>query len=156
MTLDELRALEAAATPGPWAWRWPSGSRDGPTIVHPKSGLLLVIDAVRSGMNAATLRFARRTDSMGGTMHNADSWMPHRGGDRPDYQTPTSPDMQMLTAARNALPALLAVAEACKGLMRRMEINELVNRPGNPCNHYDQPYYDAAKDALVALEKEQG
>ena len=53
---------------------------------------------------------------------------------------------------RPTLSALLAVAEACKGLMRRMEINELVNRPGNPCNHYDQPYYDAAKDALAALE----
>jgi hypothetical protein len=46
-----------------------------------------------------------------------------------------------------AAPALF---EACRRLCHRLEVNELVNRPGNPCNHYDQPDYDFAKQAMAA------
>jgi len=35
-----------------------------------------------------------------------------------------------------------------KELCRRLEVNELVNRPTDPCNHYDQPAYDRAQ-ALI-------
>jgi hypothetical protein len=49
-----------------------------------------------------------------------------------------------------AAPDLLA---ACKALCRRLESNELVNRPDNPCNHYDQPAYD---EALAAIAKAEG
>jgi hypothetical protein len=38
---------------------------------------------------------------------------------------------------------------ACKELCRRLEANELVNRPSNPCNHYDQPTYDRARAAIA-------
>jgi hypothetical protein len=48
-----------------------------------------------------------------------------------------------------AAPDLL---EACKELCARLEANELVNRPSNPCNHYDQPAYDRARAAIAKAE----
>ncbi len=42
--------------------------------------------------------------------------------------------------------------ECCKDLCRRLEVNELVNRPDKPGNEYDQPAYDRAKAAIAAAE----
>lgn len=44
------------------------------------------------------------------------------------------------------------LVDACEQLCNRLEVAELVNRPGNPCNHYDQPTYDRAK-AIIARAK---
>lgn len=43
------------------------------------------------------------------------------------------------------------LVEALKGLCHRMEVDELVNRPENPGNQYDQPAYDAAVAALAMV-----
>jgi hypothetical protein len=50
-----------------------------------------------------------------------------------------------IVRAVNAHDALVA---ACEELCFHLEANELVNRPDNPCNHYDQPAYDRAQAAL--------
>lgn len=42
--------------------------------------------------------------------------------------------------------------EALKAVMLRLERNELINRPKDPCNHYDQPAYDQGVAALAATE----
>lgn len=39
------------------------------------------------------------------------------------------------------------LAKALKDCAARLDANELVNRPHDPANKYDQPAYDAAKDA---------
>jgi hypothetical protein len=70
VTIERLRELEAAATPGPWAWR--SRSIDGPT-----------------GRWIAYLP----TEGEGLT------------------------DVELIAATRNALPALLDVAEAARQLI---------------------------------------
>lgn len=126
---DELRRLHEAATPAPWAWRWPVGSRSGPDIVHPQCGMLLVMDARRFGMNGATVRFARRSPAdRGGLMFDATQLMPDLTNSRPDFtndrdlaaleptidQEPNNPDMHMMVAARNALPALLDALDAAE------------------------------------------
>lgn len=49
-----------------------------------------------------------------------------------------------------AAPDLLA---SCEELCRRLEVNELVNRPADPCNQYDQPAYDRARAAIAKATK---
>ena len=49
----------------------------------------------------------------------------------------------------SAAPVLL---QACKELCRRLEVNELVNRPNDPCNHFDQPAYEQALAAIARAE----
>jgi len=61
------------------------------------------------------------------------------------WARPYTPD----DALRAAAPSLLA---ACKALCRRLESNELVNRPNTPGNEYDQPAYDAARAAIALAE----
>ena len=63
----EARRLDEAATKGPWKWRYPFGGV--PMLAHPRSGLMIVMDAVRCGMQRATFRFAepRRTWSDNGS-----------------------------------------------------------------------------------------
>ena len=117
MTHKQQRAAQArcdAATPGEWLWRWPSG-RNAPHLVHPRKGMLLVMDAVRLGMNAATVRFATRSPvDKGGIMSSAENYMPDASGKRPDYQEPSNHDMAFIAHARADLP--LALAE-----IRRLE-----------------------------------
>ena len=55
-------------TKGPWAWFSQNGK---PYLATPHSGQLLILDAVRHGTSGAILRFAKRTDSMGGIMLKA-------------------------------------------------------------------------------------
>jgi hypothetical protein len=120
--------MEAKHTLGPWRWREYGGRIE---LVAPHSGTLLVMDFTRKGWSGAQPRFAIRSDSMGGIMRDAS-----------DMDFENHPDARLIAAA----PDLL---EACKELCRRLEANELVNRPSNPCNHYDQPAYDRARAAIA-------
>lgn len=76
--LEDIRSRHAAATKGPYKWRWTCGGHRAPELIAPHHGMLLVMDAVRSGMNGAVLRFARRTDSMGGLMFKLTDLLPKR------------------------------------------------------------------------------
>jgi hypothetical protein len=62
-----------------------------------------------------------------------------------------------LTAAQNAIRILTQdrdlLYDACQRLCRRLEVNELVNRPNTPGNEYDQPDYDFA---CAAIRKAKG
>lgn len=82
------------------------------------SGMLLVLDAVRYGMQSATLRFARRGEKdRGGLMFKADEFIPNTGPMRPDYQTPTNADMRLIEAA----PDLYAACERVEDLLVQLE-----------------------------------
>lgn len=101
-------------TPGPWEWRYCVGGY--PELVHPKRGLLLVMDAVREGMHRATLRFARRTTSdVGGLMFKAAEFFVAPGKGVADLQVPTNPDMRLIAAAPDLLEALRDLVERCDG-----------------------------------------
>lgn len=79
-TVEALRALEAAATPGPW------DSEDGESVGH------------------------------------GDQWIAHMSNhnpEHPDYAR-VAVDAELIAAARNALPALLAVAEEAERLRARL------------------------------------
>lgn len=59
------------------------------------------------------------------------------------------PDVQRLCEALEVAQA--GVAELCRtsaAVCLRLQVNELVNRPEDPCNQYDQPAYDAAMKAI--------
>lgn len=98
------------ATPAPWRWRFPAGrSAGGPELTCPLYGLLLVLDAVRDGMNRATLRFARRTPAdRGGLMDKAARYCVGSGEPvRSDWPVVENPDMEFMAFARGVLPAAL-------------------------------------------------
>lgn len=56
----------------------------------------------------------------------------------------------IIVRAVNSHDALLA---ACKGLMRRMKVNELLGKDDSLGKH-DQAAYDAAKEAITLASKE--
>lgn len=56
------------------------------------------------------------------------------------------------TANAHLIAAAPDLLQSCKELCRRLESNELVNRPSDPCNEYDQPYYDRARAAIAKAE----
>lgn len=78
-TLSLLAEIKARAemepakqTPGPWRWRRGFGHKGSACLMAEHSGTLLVLDAVRAGMQGAEVRFAIRTaGDLGGIMHKA-------------------------------------------------------------------------------------
>jgi hypothetical protein len=113
MKIEELEKLDQVATVGPWKWRNAVGG-NGPELVSPPHGMCYVMGAVRDGMQRATFTFAVRENKRGGLLYKATELLPTPSRDTGDYPTVTNPDMRMVAAARNALPALLAVAKAAK------------------------------------------
>lgn len=81
-------------TPEPWCWY--NRSLHGWDLVAPHHGHLIIMDCVRRGMNGAQLRFARRSDAMGGIMVKADEW-----GDLAQH-----PDARRIVACVNACAGL--------------------------------------------------
>lgn len=121
--LEEIRALLAAATPPPWKWRWTRRShRDGPELVNPRHGLLLVMDFVRSGMQGATARFATRNPTdRGGVMRLASAYMPVGGPTGLDYPIPDNPDMRLIADGREMLAELLGTVDAQATLIETLK-----------------------------------
>ena len=125
MTTDQLSAIEqrhAAATKGPYGWRYPVGGL--PDLFSKCDGLFLIMDAVRHGFNDGVLRFATRSDSMGGVMHKATTFFVPPGRGVPDFQEPTNPDMQFLAASWQDIADLLAEVKRL-----RAEVERLVPHP---------------------------
>ena len=103
--LAEIQSRCDKATEGEWKWRRTDGSVE---LFNPRHGLLIIMDAVRKGMNAATLRFAVRTQrDKGGIMRTVDELVPYdpRGTDWPE---PENPDMAFIAHSRTDVPRLLA------------------------------------------------
>ena len=112
MTIENLEALERAATAGPWKW-----NHDELNARYKKR------DGRRRKNNQLVF-------SLDGPKHNPD--MIEGAADAYDYQSvmrlwwhsvkgtsivnanPSPKDAELIVAARNALPALLAVAKAAK------------------------------------------
>jgi len=103
---------EELTTPGPWAWRW--AYRGRPQLVHPSHGVLIVMDAVRDGMQGATVRFAERNPTdLGGIMCKAEHFFPEQPGRRvSDFQPPLSPDMRLIAASPNLLALARIIGSA--------------------------------------------
>jgi hypothetical protein len=122
--LAEMRRIEQAATEGPWLWRYPVGGM--PTLVSPPNGQCLIIDAVRSGMQRATMRFAIREKKRGGIMCHAEEFFLNPGRHIPDFQEPNNPDMEFMSAARTALPELLTVVEMYRAAIARSGLDATI------------------------------
>ena len=119
MTNEQLAEIEArckAATPEPWSWWFPSGAK-GPSLAHPRHGLLLVMDAIRVGMQGGTIRFAQRTDVMGGLMRPAATFIHEKGGHRADWASIDNADAQFIEHARSDVPALVAEVRRLRALL---------------------------------------
>ncbi len=98
-------------TPGPWKWRHVHNSNRGVELVSPANGMLLILDAVRHGMNSVDIRFAKRTDRMGGLMFKATS-MVHSNS---DYHEIDNPDARLIASAPDLLAACKLVASCWHG-----------------------------------------
>lgn len=98
-------------TPAPWCWHISDAGID---LRTPHSGQLLVMDFARqSPRGKGVLRFARRTDRMGGLMVPAHKLVT-AGHTRPGFVSIDNPDARVIQAA----PELLA---ACKEAVSLVE-----------------------------------
>lgn len=135
-TIDRLRDLEQAATPGPWGWTGNLHNRQVElSTLH--SGRLGVMRFERWGMTSAQPVFldpeSVREDPMMGVTTVKVSSAPvfevcreATSADDPrvyrsDIVGIRNPDAALIPEARNALPALLDVAEAARALSRMNE-----------------------------------
>jgi hypothetical protein len=88
-------------TPGPWQWRRFAKGERAPFLEAPHSGLLLVMDFIRRGMNGAQPRFAtwdgKERGRMGGIMVPADK-----------LNLAEHPDAKLIAAAPDLLAACVA------------------------------------------------
>lgn len=108
-----IRERAAKATPGPWRWRYCHGGR--PMLAHPGHGMLVVLDAVRDGMNGAQLRFAKRNpNDMGGLLYKASDLLERPGLGVPDFQDADNPDMAFIAASRTDAVALCDTVDALR------------------------------------------
>lgn len=107
--LPEIKALVAAATPGPWRWRRSQGG--GAFLIAETRGSPLILDAVRHGMHGAELRFAVRNPAdVGGLMHKAN-----------ELDLGKHPDSSFLAHARTDVPSLVDALEQAVGLLNEID-----------------------------------
>jgi hypothetical protein len=96
-----LGRLKMPHTSGPWNWY---KNQNGVYLATPDRGHLIVMDAVRKGMNGAQLRFAtwegEERARMGGLMVKAD-----------DLDVANHPDARLIAAAPDILAALIKAVE---------------------------------------------
>lgn len=105
--LAEIAARVEAATAGPWWWRFNVGGR--PELWSTQRGGLVVLSALRDGMNKAVVAFCERaTPLTGGVIEKASKFFVTPSRDVPDYQDPTNPDALFIAHARTDIPDLLA------------------------------------------------
>ncbi len=108
--LEQIRARHAAATPGPYKWRWCHGS-NAPELMAPRH-CFLVMDAVRKGMGGAVIRFAERTDSMGGLMFKLSELCKMPGHREPEYIEVGNPDAAAMAHSWQDIQDLLDMLDA--------------------------------------------
>ncbi|HXE63200.1 MAG TPA: hypothetical protein VN519_06640 [Bryobacteraceae bacterium] len=109
--IDEIKARDAAATPGPWQWRYYGGKED-PQLTAPHSGLLCIMDFVRRGMHGAEPRFAERTkNDRGGIMRSFSEWW------KRDMNHALLPDASFIAHSRQDVTDLLAEVERLQGVV---------------------------------------
>lgn len=114
-------------TPGPWKWWYPRGA-NSPVLVSPPHGLCVVMDTVRKGMTGATLRFAKRSDGMGGVLLNADQYIETDDERRPDFCTVNHPDALLIAAAPDLLvacKAMIAIVGDHQHLLGESQVDDL-------------------------------
>lgn len=114
--LEEIRAREAAAWPGPWAWRGNTSQHE--LYLHSPHQVMTVMDFTRYGMQDAQPRFVvdglmrKAEEFVEYTVHTypgAERWRPPY---RHDVCAIKHPDAEFIAAAREDVPWLLrAVAE---------------------------------------------
>ena len=108
--LAALRAAVEKMTPGPWRWQNPRGGVC--SLVTVGRGMLLVLDAARSGLNRATLRFAMRSSKdEGGLMWKADQ-----------FNLAEHPDAAGIVALRNSALPLIAELERGRARIANLEV----------------------------------
>ena len=101
--LADARQLEQAATPGPWRWRIDRGGHGGAFLQTVGHGGLLILDAVRNGMQGATLRFRDHAKCLMFKAHDRESHLDD------------NPDARFLAAARTLVPRLIATIDRMTG-----------------------------------------
>lgn len=115
--LNELRGVVERMTPLPWRWHTYTGAggkRGATMLVTVGRGMLFVLDAVRDGMNSATLRFGvRASRDVGGLLYKAS-----------ELDLATHPASAGMLAVLNAAPSLIAeltaLRERCGELERQL------------------------------------
>ena len=117
--LDKWQAICDAATPGPWEW-WLRPNHPV-MLAHPGHGLLIVMDAVRDGMQGATVRFAKREGTKGGLLHKASDLHKPYNSRASEFIELDNPDAAFMTYARTAMPQLIARVRELKEKLQRYE-----------------------------------
>ena len=128
-----IRARIAAATVGPWGW-WHRPQTPA-ILAVPAHGLLVVMDAVRRGMQGATLRFAKRDPTAGGLLYKVEDMSPDYDPRGSEFIEVNNPDAMFIAHARTdveeLLDELVAVekdyAEAIEVLCRQLRPAEDVD-----------------------------
>lgn len=151
LDLEKLAALEAAATPGDWAWFGNTKVRSL-YIATVKNGRKYVMDFVRWGFGDAQPRF----QSAHHVMVPAAELVKYEVDYRKDVADVDHPDAQLIIALRNAAPELFARAR------QRDEARRLVNEyylehqldAGGDCGCATCGRVRAARGAAVELAKE--
>lgn len=106
-TKDEAR-VGHTHTPGPWAWYLDDNGID---LRTPHSGQLLVMDYGSAVTRRPVLRFAERTDRMGGLMQAAHNLITTKHS-RPGFVEIDNPDARLIAAAPDLRHSAGVVIEA--------------------------------------------
>ena len=93
--------------PGPWVWYLSDAGID---LRTPNRGQLLVMDYFRG-----RLRFAKRTDSLGGLMFGAETFVT-KAHKRPGFVEIDNPDARLIAAAPELLAACNSAIVAIEAL----------------------------------------
>lgn len=109
--MTDIKGLLEKATIRPWAW---FGSGDKCYLASERSGRLYVMDAVRSGMQGATFRFAEREPTTGGLLLNASHFAKKKDYEPHEWLSLDHPDAELIVYAVNNLERLLRENEALK------------------------------------------
>lgn len=118
VNVDELLALDSAASPGPWRWNVNPESRQVYLECAGRGrGHLYVMDFVRWGMGGAAPRFRDAKDLMV-RVDELTATVPGREHHQRWFRTLKHPDAELLVASRNAAPTL---ARKVKALEAKIE-----------------------------------
>ncbi|ULH17425.1 hypothetical protein MF271_19080 (plasmid) [Deinococcus sp. KNUC1210] len=135
-----MRALLAAATPGPWAWRGEGKASEMPKHPYLRSEVApryIVMDFVRQGMQGAQVRFRTKPSAhsiLQPVSEIGHTWREH-------------PDAQLIAAAPEALQLLLDALEAAE--QRETALTEALEQAKWESQHHLQLSKDHEKAAAT-------